>query len=219
VRTEELIGRLAGDLTPVRPMAPPGRQAAGWLAAAAAAIGITVALEGFRQDLAHRIALPHEVALWLASVAVGVTSAFAAAMLARPDRPWRWALLPVVPLVAWLGSLGWGCAADLARLGLRALEPGASWGCLGYIVLLGTPLTAALLVLLRHAGPVRPTPVLALSGLAAAALCSAGLSLFHHLDATLEVLIWHGGAIALVVLLGRLLGRPLLLPAPAALPR
>ena len=49
---------------------------------------------------------------------------------------------------------------------------------------------------------------------AAAALCSAGLSLFHHLDAAVMVLAWHGGAIALVVLAGWALGRPLLTAAP-----
>jgi hypothetical protein len=215
VRTEDLIGQLAGELTPVRRMAPPGVQAGAWLAMAVAAIGLAVAFEGFRHDLAERIALPQEVAQWVASVTTGVAAAVAAAMLARPDRPWQWALLPLVPLIAWLGSLGWGCLEDLARLGVRAWHPGTSWGCFRFVVGLGVPLTAALLLLLRHAGPVRPGPVLVLAGLASAALCSAGLTLFHHLDASLEILIWHGGAVAVVALLGRLAGAPLLMRTPA----
>ncbi len=210
--TEEVIARLAADLRPVRRMAPPGAQAGLWLGLAALAVAAAVLLHGPRPDLAARLTRPDEAGQWLASLATGVTAAVAAAMLARPDRSLRWALLPLPFLLAWVASLGLGCLADVARLGPeRALSPRASWGCLGFILLLGVPMAAALVLLLRHAGPVRPAPVLALAGLAAAALCSAGLSLFHHLDAALEVLVWHGAAVALVALLGRALGRPLLL--------
>lgn len=215
MRTEDLIGRLATELRPVRRLAPPGRQAALWIGLAALAIAAAVALHGFRPDLAARLRLPHEVAQWLAAVAAGATAALGAAMLARPDRSWRWALLPLPAVAAWVAGLGWGCLADLGRLGPgAALALGASWGCLRFILLIGAPLTAALLLLLRHAGPVRPEPVLLLGSLAAAATCSAGLSLFHHLDAALMVLVWHGGAALLLVALGRLLGRPLLARPP-----
>lgn len=211
VRTEDLIGRLAGELRPVRRIAPPWTQALGWLGLAAVLIALAVALHGARHDLAERMAMPQEYLSWLASAGTGVTAAFAAAMLARPDRSWRWALLPLPFLLAWVASLGMGCLADLGRLGPRAMQPEMSWGCIQFIGLLGLPLTAAMVLLLRHAGPVRPTPVLLLAGLASAALCSAGLSLFHHLDAALEVLVSHGLAVALVVLAGRVLGRPLML--------
>jgi hypothetical protein len=214
VRTEDLIGQLAEGLRPVPRMAPPARQAALWLGLAALAIALAVALHGFRHDILDRLRLPHEVAQWLASVAVGGLSALAAAILARPDRSPRWALLPLPAAALWLGSLGWGCMADLGRMGPQALALGTSWGCLRFILLLGVPLTAAMLALLRHAGPVRPVPVLLLGSLAAAALCSAGLSLFHHLDAALMVLVWHGGTALLLLGLGRLLGWPLLLRAP-----
>jgi hypothetical protein len=217
VRTEDLIGELATELRPVRRLPSPGTQAALWLGLAVLAIAVAVALHGLRHDLTARMLLPHEVAQWLASVATGVAAAVAAAMLARPDRDWRWALLPLPALLAWGLSLGWGCLADLARVGPAALTLGTSWGCLRFIILLGAPLTALQLWLLRHAGPVRPVPVLLLGGLASAALCSAGLSLFHHLDAAVMVLLWHGGATAVLVLLGWLLGRPLLLRTPASL--
>lgn len=219
MRTEDLIGRLAAELRPVRRLAPPGRQAALWLALAALAVAAAVALHGgFRPDIGARLRLPYEVAQWLASVATGASAALAAAMLARPDRSWRWALLPLPAVAAWVASLGWGCLADLARLGPGALVLGTSWGCLRFVLLLGVPLAAALLLLLRHAGPVRPEPVLLLGSLAAAAVCSAGLSLFHHLDAALMVLVWHGGAALLLVALGRLLGRPLLARPPRRRP-
>jgi hypothetical protein len=214
VESEQLIDRLAAGLRPVRRLPPPGLQALLWCALAVLVIGLAVAVEGLRHDLAQRMALPQELAQFLASIATGLAAALAAAMLARPDRSPGWALLPVAPLALWLGSLGWGCFADLARMGPAAWAMGSSWGCLKFIVLMGTPLTAAMLLLLRHAGPVRPLPVLLLGGLASAALCSAGLSLFHHLDAMLMVLVWHGGAVAVLVVLGWALGRPLLMRAP-----
>ncbi|TDH62751.1 DUF1109 domain-containing protein [Dankookia rubra] len=215
MESEQLIDRLATGLRPVRRLPPPGLQALLWCALAVLVIGFAVAVQGLRHDLAQRMALPQELAQFLASIATGLAAALAAAMLARPDRSAAWVLLPVVPLVLWLGGLGWGCFADLGRMGPDALAMDTSWGCLKFILLMGTPLTVALYLLLRHAGPVRPLPVLLLGGLASAALCSAGLSLFHHLDAMLMILVWHGGAVAVLVVLGWALGRPLLLRAPA----
>lgn len=215
VRTEDLIGSLAADLRPVRRMAAPAAQAVLWVAGATAVIGTAVAMHGPRHDLMARLLLPQDGGQWLAAVGTGVTAAIAAAMLARPDRSLRWALLPLPFALVWFGMLGMGCLGDMARLGDSAMRPELSMGCIRFIIGLGVPLGAGLLLLLRHAGLMRPTPVLVLSGLASAALCSAGLSIFHHLDASLEVLISHGLAIGTVALLGRFLGRRLLLRDPA----
>ncbi len=211
MRSEELISELTAGLRPVRRMASPARQAGLWLGLAAVAVGLAVLAHGLRHDLQERMLMPQEVGQWLASVFAGVLAAVAAAMLARPDRSWRWVLLPVPALIGWFGSLGWGCLADLARLGPMAGQIGTSWGCLRFILAMGVPLAAVQFWLLRHAGPVRPMPVLLLGGLASAALCSAGLSLFHHLDAAVMVLLWHGGAMLLLVLAGALLGRTLVM--------
>jgi hypothetical protein len=211
VQSEDLIGELAAGLRPVRRMASPARQAALWLGLAAGAVGIAVLVNGLRHDLSQRMLMPQEVGQWVASMLAGVLAAVAAAMLARPDRSWRWALLPVPALLAWFGSLGWGCMADMARLGPLSGQMGTSWGCLRFILAMGLPLAGAQFWQLRHAGPVRPLPVLMLGALASAALCSAGLSLFHHLDAAVMILLWHGGAMLLLVLAGALLGRPLLI--------
>jgi hypothetical protein len=215
LRSEALIGELAGRLRPVRRMAPPAWQAGLWLALAVAAIGLAVLAFGLRHDLQARLLLPQEVGQWVASVATGICAALAAAMLARADRSDAWGLLPLPPLALWLASLGWGCLADVARLGPIEGQLGTSWGCLRFILLLGAPLSAALLLLLRHAGPVRPRPVLLLGALASAALCSAGLSLFHHLDAAVMVLLWHGGAALLLLGLMSGLGGRLLLRPPS----
>ncbi|MBX6374921.1 MAG: DUF1109 domain-containing protein [Acetobacteraceae bacterium] len=215
MRTEDLIAELTDGLRPVRRLAPPGRRAALWLCFAALAVGSPVALFGLRPDLASRLALPHEAMQLAASLATGVLAAVAAFHLALPDRSPRWALLPLPTLALWLGSLGWGCMADAARLGPGALVLGTSWGCLRFILGLGVPLMATMLWALRHAGPVRPVPVVLLGALAAASLCSFGLSLFHRLDAAAMVLAWHGGATALMLLIGWAFGRPALIAASA----
>lgn len=214
MRNEDLIGELTAGLRPVRRMPRPSLQAGIWLGLAAAAIGGAVASHGLRHDMAERMLLPQDVAQWIASVVAGGTAALAAAMLARPDRSPRWALLPLPALALWFASLGWGCLADLDRLGPMGEQIGTSWGCLKFILAMGIPLAGVQFWLLRHAGPVRPGPVLVLGGLASAALCSAGLSLFHHLDASVMILLWHGGAMALLTLLGWLLGRPMLWRRP-----
>jgi hypothetical protein len=206
-RTEEVLADLVADLRPVQRLAAPGWRAAGWLATAAAIVGAAVAWHGLRPDIGARLALPYEVGQWLASVATGVLAAVAAFLVALPDRSPRWALLPLPALAVWLASLGWGCFADLARMGPHALALGTSWSCLGFITGLGLPLLGSMLWVLRHAASIRPVPVALLGGLAAAPLCSAGLSLFHHLDAALMILLWHGGAMALVIGLGGAAGR------------
>ena len=206
-RTEEVLADLVADLRPVQRLAAPGWRAAGWLATAAAIVGAAVAWHGLRPDIGARLALPYEVGQWLASVATGVLAAVAAFLVALPDRSPRWALLPLPALAVWLASLGWGCFADLARMGPQALALGTSWSCLRFIIGVGLPLLGSMLWVLRHAASIRPVPVALLGGLAAAPLCSAGLSLFHHLDAALMILLWHGGAMALVIGLGGAVGR------------
>jgi hypothetical protein len=207
MRTEDLIARLAAGLTPVRRLPPPGLQTIAWLAFAGLVLGLAVGFHGVRPDLAERMARPHEVMQLAASLVTGAAAAYAAFQLARPDRPLAWALLPLPPLAIWVGSLGAGCRADLARLGPQAFALGTSWGCLGFITLLSLPLSAGMLWAMRRADRLRPAPVLALGGLAAASLCSAGLTVSHHLDAALMVLLWHGASIAIVVAVSAMFGR------------
>jgi hypothetical protein len=115
-------------------------------------------------------------------------------------------MLPLPPLALWLGTLGAGCLADFARRGPAAWELHTSWGCLGFIGAMSVPLAGGMLWAMRRADRLRPTPVMALGALAAASLCSAGLTLSHHLDAALMVLVWHGTAVLAVVAAGALAG-------------
>lgn len=198
MRTDDLIRQLATDLTPVRRVAPPWAAAAIWLAFALLLVGTGVLVSGFRHDLAERLMLADEQVNLAAALLTGVAAAFAAFQLALPDRSPRWAVLPLPFAALWVSGLGLGCLRDLAEQGSLAL--GTSFGCTRFILGFGIPMTAVMLWMTRHAAPIRPGPVAALGGLAAAALASVGLSLVHHLDAAAMVLIWHGGSIALVCL-------------------
>jgi hypothetical protein len=207
MNTDDLIGRLAAELHPVKRLAPPVLRAAGWIGLALLVVAACVAAFGPRHDLMERLSRPHEVAQLVFALATGVLGAVAAFELSLPDRSRHWALLPLPAAAAWVGSLGLGCLADVAREGPQALVLGTSWGCFRFIVLMGVPLSLAMVWMLRHAGPIRPVPVAALGGLAGAAISSVGLSLFHHLDAAAMVLAWHGGTTLLVVLAFLLFGR------------
>ena len=199
MESEALIAELACRLRPVRVLPAPARQATAWFALAATVVAAVTLLDGVRPDFAARLALPMEVAQLLASVATALAAAVAAAMLARPDRPAAWALLPLAPLLAWLAALGLGSVTDVARLGPAAMEIGENWGCIGFTAGLGMVLTLLLLAMLRHAGPVRPVPVLLYGGLASTALTSAGCTVAHRIDAALPLLVWHGAAVLLAV--------------------
>jgi hypothetical protein len=198
MRTDDLIRQLSEGLEPVRRVAPPWQAALAWLVLAAALMGAAVAVSGFRHDIAERLALPHEQVNLIAALLTGIAAAVAAFQLALPDRDPRWAMLPLPFAVMWLSGLGWGCLRDFAEQGWPALS--TSFECMRFIIGFSVPLTAAMLWMARHAAPIRPGPVAALAGLAAAAVASVGLSLVHHLDAAAMVLIWHGGAVALVTL-------------------
>lgn len=204
MRTDDLITRLAGGLEPVKRVAPPMLAAAGWLALAALVTVGIVAISGFRHDIEDRLMLMHEQVNLVAASLTGITAAIAAFHLALPDRSPRWALLPVPFAAFWVSGLGWGCIQDFIDHGWPALT--TSFSCFGFVVGFGVPLSAAMVWMTRHAAPIRPEPVAALAGLAAASIASVGLTLVHHLDAAAMVLIWHGLSVVAMTLFGRVIG-------------
>ncbi|WP_168027447.1 NrsF family protein [Falsiroseomonas selenitidurans] len=201
MQTDELISRLSQGLTPVRRVMPPLLGALSWLSLAAVLIGVVVLISGLRHDLEQRLMLMHEQVNMVAGLATGTAAAIAAFHLALPDRSERWALLPLPFAAFWVSGLGWGCLTDFVDQGFPALS--TSFGCLSFIIAFGVPMTLGMLWMTRHAARIRPGPVAALAGLAAAAIASCGLTLVHHLDAAAMVLIWHGGSVLLVMLLSR----------------
>ncbi len=210
-RTEKLIGALSEGVVPVASLPAPTARAGRWLTFAIALVGGLVWFYGPREDLAARFSETSFYIPWVSSVLVAITAAVAAFHLAVPGSP-RWIVaLPGAPLAVWLGMLGTGCVLELADQGTAVL--GVSYGCFEFIVLTSVPLGAALVWMLRKAAPLLPAGTLAMGSLAAAAAGSAGLEIFHHLQTSTMVLIWHLGTVALVALIGLAFGgRALSLP-------
>lgn len=206
IDTERLIERLASGLRPVRPLRPPLLRAGLWLAFALVVLVGIVGSHGLRPDLAERFARPDFRLEWFASILTGVLAAVSTFYLSLPDRSWRWALLPLPALVFWLATLGYGCLLDWYTYGPEGLVPGVSLECFQSIVTTSIPLGLGLLLMVRHAGSVRPTMTTTTGALAVAALAASGLSLYHHVDAAIMILIWHIGTIAIVVTVGNLTG-------------
>jgi hypothetical protein len=197
--TDALIARLAEGAGPVVPLRPPLLRAALFLAAGTVFAGLIVAVHGIRPDLAQVMALPWRRAEFVASILTALTAAVAAFHLAVPGRSAAWALLPVPAAIFWLATLGAGCWNDFVRLGPDGLAWGTSWSCLRSIVLTSIPLAALLFWMLRFGDAARPLPTAAFGVLGVAAMGAAALSLYHHLEAAILVLIWHVGTVALVV--------------------
>jgi len=204
---EELIARLSAQAEPVRRLGPPWQGALIWLGLAATLMAAAVAISGFRHDIAMRLGLMAEQVNLVLALATGILAAFAAFNLARPDGDNRWFYAPLLPALGWVAGMALGCLRDIWLGGFAGLGLGTSFDCARFILGFGIPLTLSMLWMVRHGALVRPVEVSAMAGLAAAAMASVGLTLFHHLDAAAMVLIWHGGSVLLVTWAAKSWGR------------
>lgn len=202
--TPELISSIATGLKPVRRLPPPGRRAFLWVLGAAMLLALLAIGQGIRPDLALKLGQPNYAVMLAGVAATALTAALAAFMLSVPGRSAAWALLPLPAVTVWVGNIGYQCLTDWV-----VLDPsGISWGetarCLATLALTSVPLSAGLLVMLRHAIAFR-TAAVALSGsLAVSAMTVLALFLFHSLDASVMVLMWNFGTTALIVALSTL---------------
>lgn len=208
--TNELIDQLAARARPVQRLASPLRRTVLWTLAASLVIALIALAYGLRPDLRESLAEAPALLEWTASLATGLLAAYATFQISVPGRSPAWAWVPLPALLAWLAAVAWGGAIDFARLGREAfaMEYG-SWDCAIAISATGAPLGLVLLLMVRHAGVVRPGATAMLAGLSAAALSAAGVSLYHSGESALMVLTWHVGAVALLSLLSLAFGRPL----------
>lgn len=198
--TEYLIGALAGDLRPVRPVRAPLLKAAAWLAAIAGVTTGAAWLTGAWPLMLTRLADSRFAIEFAATLATGVSAVAAAFMLAIPDRRREWAFLPLPFLAVWLLSSSYGCYDSWLVLGPGgSLRLGRSSDCFIFIIGLSIPLAAALwLALRRSAAALDPLRVTAVGGLGIAALAAAALQFWHPFDVTVADLAAHAAAVALV---------------------
>jgi hypothetical protein len=203
---EHLIGTLAADLRPVRPLPPPALRALFWLILVAALAAVLAAFSNVAAMMHRLMATPD---MWLAalgSIATMVTAAFAAFELALPDRSRAWALLPLPAAALWIAASGLGCLRAYVLPGTHVANLGEARDCLVFIIGVSVPLSAALIVMLRQAYSLTPALTAAMAGLAAAAGAATLLNFFHPFDAAATDLAVHGVAVAIVVAAARMLG-------------
>lgn len=209
IDTSRLIDQLSARASPVRRMSSPLLRTLAWLGLAFLVVAMILSNFDVRAGWARVIASPDATIEWAMSLLTGVLAAYAVFQVSVPGRNPRWAWLPLPAAVLWIAGLGLGCMHEVAREGIAALafRPGPM-ECLRAITMTSIPLGLVLLLMVRHAGVVRPGPTALLAMLSAAALSSSAVSLIHHGgESSLMVLLWHAGAVLLLSLLSLLFSR------------
>ena len=206
--TDALIAQLTDGLRPVKRLRPPVMRALIWL-------GIVTVLGAAFVDrfsnmpiFMHRASDPKMAMELIGTLLTGIFAVTAAFQLSLPDRPLRWAFLPVPTFLLWLGSSSYNCWEHWVARDPGGLHAGEGVDCFLWIVAFGVPLAISLFVLLRRAHPLSPGPVAAMAGLGVASLAAFLLQFFHPYDATFDDLALHLAGVATVVILARAAARP-----------
>jgi hypothetical protein len=197
--TAELIDDLATDAEAVGSIAPPTRRTLLWLTAAALLIAALAGIFGLRPDLAQLLHDPMFDVGRSAALLTGIAAAIATFRVSVPGRSLAWLWLPMPFAPVWVGTMGYGCLLDWSMEGENGLQLGHSYECFIAILATSLPLGALLLFMVRHAARVSRIPTAIAGGIALAALTEAGLTLYHHVDATSMDILVHLAAIAIVV--------------------
>lgn len=200
MKTDDLIHFLSNDPRPTRRLPPPSRRAMGWFALAVPAVVAIALAMGLRADLGLRMAEPAFVIQLIACGLTAFCAATAGLALTIPGMPRLWALLPVPPMLVWLGGFGRQCVLEWLAPESGELLSGPHLHCLPDIAVITAIPTAALLLMLRRGACFEPRLPVMLGGLAAAALAHGGLSLAHPEDSGLLVLIFQFIAVGFLTL-------------------
>jgi hypothetical protein len=201
--TEDLIAQLTSGLQPVKRLRPPGVRAALWLGIVALLGAIFVSRFSNLPAFLHRAGNPKLAVELAGTLLTGILAVVAAFQLSLPDRPLRWAFLPVPSFVLWVGSSSYSCWRHWIVQGPEGLHAGEGLSCFTWIVAFGVPLAISLFILLRKAHPLAPGPVAAMAGLGVASLAAFLLQFFHPFDVTFIDLGLHLAAVATVIVLTR----------------
>lgn len=215
MQPEELVKILAADAKPVRRLSSPMVRLLTWLGISIAYAALVVWLMGVRPDIPSKLGDTRFAVELAATFMTSVLAAAAAFCAGCPGRPiWeRFAPLPALGL--WFWSLGEGCWRTFAASGAEGLSFRLDFLCLPSILLISVVPGALILKMISQGAPIAPVTTTALAALAAGALGATALRLFHAQDASVMVLVWQFGSVALLAGLGALTGRQLLRwPAP-----
>ena len=207
METEELIKRLAADTPAVRRLQPPWVRAVFWLTIALPYVAVVVRGKLMMVDPSQTLADPRFMIEQAATFVTALTAAVAAFCSIVPGFDRRLLLLPLAPLALWFASVGHGCVQDWLRLGTDGLAIRPDWDCLPSATIIGIVPAVAMVVMLRRGAPLYPRLTLALGALAVAAIGNFGMQFFHFRDASIMILFWHLGNVAVLSMLAGWLGQ------------
>jgi hypothetical protein len=209
VETGALIRHLATDAAPVHRLPPPWLRTATWLAISLPYVCAVVVMKPAAIDFLGKIDARF-VLEQAAILATALTAGIAAFASVIPGHYRKIYLLPLLPLAAWLASLGEGCANDWLRFGANGLQVRPDWECAPAAIFIGIIPAITMVLMLRRGAALAPRVSVALGALAVAALGNFGLRIFHIGDVSIMVLVWHFGALALISVLAGRIGRHVL---------
>lgn len=202
--TDSLILDLSADLAPVKRRSVP-REAALLAAVGAAELVLLLGAGAMRPDMGRVILSPFMI--WkigsLAALA-GVTCAIAMQSFTPPASSRRGLLLALgLAALAIVAGMFVTSAADSGRSLLDRLLPVHGLLCATSIIVLATPLVAALAALMRHAAPVRPKQSALACGLAAATSGALVFTVCCPMNDPLYIAVWYSLGVAIVAGLAR----------------
>jgi len=204
--TEELIKRLAADVHRVSRLRPPWTRAALWLVLSLPYVAAIVWSKAAMLDTSAALADVRFLIELAATFATAVTAAAAAFYSVVPGFDRRVMLLPLIALTLWLASVGSGCLDDWLRVGADAFLIRPDLECLPAASVIGILPAVIMVLMLRRGTPLYPRLTLLLGALAVGAIGNFGMQLFHFRDASIMVLFWHLGSVALISVLAACFG-------------
>lgn len=210
VDTEALVGALAECAAPVSRLRSPHARMATWFMLSLGYAGLIVAIMGLRPDISTKLLEPKFLVEVGAALMTSMLAAAAAFCAGCPGRPLWERFAPLPALAVWLGSLGVGCWDGLVARTAVGLHLTPDLMCFPYILLVGSVPAVLILAMIRRGAPIAPVTATMLAALAAAALGAAALRFFHVQDASLMVLVWQVGSVAVLTGIGALMGRSFL---------
>jgi hypothetical protein len=205
--TDELITSLSTGLAPVGRLKPPGLRALGWILLATAVIALLVLLRGLRADIAASVADPAYPIQLAGAWLTGAAATFAAFEVSLPDRRRGWLLLPLPFAALWLSGFAYGCLGDWIAIPQGAPVMEDSIRCLETLIMASLGLGLVLWIMLRRSRPLRPGATAWAGALAVAGFADTAHLLIHVVQASSLVLVINLVPVALILLLGSLLGR------------
>lgn len=198
-----LLDAVERDLTPVRPLAAPGRRALALLPLGLVLLVGLPAFWGWRNNLA----LLGPAAAWGLSSLQALAGLWIVGAALREAVPGRELNGTATALAVGAAlALFVGLTLISERLAPTPVPAGAwvryAWECFGMATVWSVPALAAVAWLASRALPTRPAVAGALYGLGAGLMADAGVRLFCRVSSPSHVLVAHGGAILFLVLAG-----------------